>query len=145
MQGMFLDGFWTGNKRRKGRGFPGFLSRGVAVAVYSLSRVQFSATQRTQTVACQFLCPRDFLGKNTGVGCHFLLQGIFLTQGSNPCLLHLLHPKAVCLSLEPPGKPLFHFRWDYCKLSENLQVNWLVAVPPCGAEESFGSEGMPWH
>ena len=94
MQGMFLDGFWTGNKRRKGRGFPGFLSRGVAVAVYSLSRVQFSATQRTQTVACQFLCPRDFLGKNTGVGCHFLLQGIFKTQGSNRGLLlgrHVLY------------------------------------------------------
>ena len=30
----------------------------------------------------------NFPGKNTGVGCHFLLQGIFLTQGSNPCLLH---------------------------------------------------------
>ena len=30
-------------------------------------------------------------GKNTGVCCHFLLQGIFPTQGSNPCLLHLLH------------------------------------------------------
>ena len=28
------------------------------------------------------------LEKNTGVGCHFLLQGIFPTQGSNPCLLH---------------------------------------------------------
>ena len=28
---------------------------------------------------------------NTGVGCHFLLQGIFLTQGSNPRLLRLLH------------------------------------------------------
>ena len=27
-------------------------------------------------------------GKNTGVCCHFLLQRIFLTQGSNPCLLH---------------------------------------------------------
>ena len=27
-------------------------------------------------------------GKNTGVGCHFLLQGIFLTQGSNLGLLH---------------------------------------------------------
>ena len=26
--------------------------------------------------------------KNTGVGCHFLLQGTFPTQGSNPCLLH---------------------------------------------------------
>ena len=34
------------------------------------------------------LCPWDFPGKNTGVGCHFLLQGIFQTQGSNPCLLH---------------------------------------------------------
>ena len=32
-----------------------------------------------------------FPGKNTGVGCHFLLQGIFLTQGSKPRLLHLLH------------------------------------------------------
>ena len=32
------------------------------------------------------LCPWDFPGKNTGVGCHFLLQGIFPTQGLN---LHL--------------------------------------------------------
>ena len=32
--------------------------------------------------------PWDFPGKNTGVGCHFLLQGIFLTQGSNLGLLH---------------------------------------------------------
>ena len=30
----------------------------------------------------------DSPGKNTGVGCHFLLQRIFLTQGSNPGLLH---------------------------------------------------------
>ena len=34
----------------------------------------------------RFLCPWDFLGKNTEVGCRFLLQGIFSTQGSNPCL-----------------------------------------------------------
>jgi hypothetical protein len=33
-------------------------------------------------------CPWDSPGKNTGVGCHFFLQGIFLTQGSNPDLLH---------------------------------------------------------
>ena len=33
-------------------------------------------------------CPRDFPGKNSGVGCNFLLQVIFLTQGLN---LHLLH------------------------------------------------------
>ena len=36
-------------------------------------------------------CPWNFPGKNTGVGCHFVLQGIFLTQGSSPHLLHLLH------------------------------------------------------
>ena len=34
------------------------------------------------------LCPWDCPGKNTGEGCHFLLQGIFPTQGSYPCLLH---------------------------------------------------------
>ena len=31
----------------------------------------------------------DSPGKNTGVGCHALLQGIFLSQGSNPSLLRL--------------------------------------------------------
>ena len=36
----------------------------------------------------RLLCPWDFPGKNTGGGCHFLLQGIFLTHGSNPSLLH---------------------------------------------------------
>jgi len=43
------------------------------------------------TLACQFLCPWDSPGKNNGMGCHFLLQGIFLTQGSNLHLLCLLH------------------------------------------------------
>ena len=36
----------------------------------------------------RLLCPWDFPGKNTGVVCHFLLQAIFPTQGSNPSLLH---------------------------------------------------------
>ena len=34
------------------------------------------------------LCPWDTPGKNTGVDCYLLLQGIFLTQGSNPGPLH---------------------------------------------------------
>ena len=38
------------------------------------------------TVAPQALLSMDSPGKNTGVHCHFLLQGIFLTQGSNPSL-----------------------------------------------------------
>ena len=37
----------------------------------------------------RLLCPKDFPGKNTGVGCHFLIQGTFLTQRSNP---HLSSP-----------------------------------------------------
>ena len=49
--------------------------------------------------AARLLCPQDIPGKNTGVGCHFLLQGIFPTQGSNPCLLSLLHWQADALLL----------------------------------------------
>ena len=44
-------------------------------------------------------------GKNTGVGCHALLQGILLTQGLNPCLLCLMDWQVVSLLLVPPGKP----------------------------------------
>ena len=36
-------------------------------------------------------CPWDSPGKNAGVGCHFLLQGTFLTQGWKLRLLSLLH------------------------------------------------------
>ena len=51
------------------------------------------------------LCPWDSPDKNTGVDSLFLLQGIFLTQGSNLHLLGLLHWQAVSLPLAPPGKP----------------------------------------
>ena len=50
----------------------------------------------------RLLCPWDSLGKNTGVGCHALLQGIFPTQGLNPCLLCLLLWQASSLPLAPP-------------------------------------------
>ena len=39
----------------------------------------------------RLFCPWDFPAKNTGMGCHVLLQGIFLTQGLNPHFLRLLH------------------------------------------------------
>ena len=58
------------------------------------------------TVATRLLCPWVFQGKNTGVGCHFLLQGIFPTQGSNLSLLHLLALAGGFFTTEPPGKPL---------------------------------------
>ena len=46
----------------------------------------------------------DSPGKNTGVACHVLLQGIFLTQGCNLCLLCLMNWQAGSLPLVPPGK-----------------------------------------
>ena len=51
------------------------------------------------------LCPWDVPGKNTRAGYHVLLQGIFPTQGLNPCLFHLLHWQADSLPLVPPEKP----------------------------------------
>ena len=55
----------------------------------------------------RLLCPWDFPGKNTELGYHVLLQGIFPSQGLNPRLLHLLHWQAGSLPLVPPGKPLW--------------------------------------
>ena len=43
------------------------------------------------TQTARLLRPRDFPDKNTGVHCHFLLQGIFLTQVRNAGLLHCKH------------------------------------------------------
>ena len=59
-------------------------------------------------IACQAPMSKGFLGKNTGVGCHALLQGIFPIQGLNLALLHLLHWQASSLPLAPPGKPRDH-------------------------------------
>ena len=47
----------------------------------------------------RLLASWDFPDKNTGVGCHALLQGIFLTQRLNLSLLHLLHWQADSLPL----------------------------------------------
>ena len=60
----------------------------------------------------RILCPCDFSDKNTGMGSHFLLQGIFWTQGSNLCLLHrqavslpLYHCIAIFIYTEPKPAP----------------------------------------
>ena len=50
------------------------------------------------------LCPWDFPCKNTRLDCYFLLQGIFLSQGLNP---RLLHWQVGSLTTEPPGKPFY--------------------------------------
>ena len=55
----------------------------------SVSRsVVFDSLRLYGLSTAKLLCPWDSLAKNTGLGCHFLLLGIFSTQGSNPCLPH---------------------------------------------------------
>ena len=54
----------------------------------SESRPVVSDSVTPWTVAHQASLSMNFPGKNTGVGCHFLFQGIFLSQGSNLGLLH---------------------------------------------------------
>ena len=54
----------------------------------------------------RILSPWDFLGKNIGVGCHLLLQGSFLTQGSN---LGLPYGRQMLYSLSYQGS-VFHLR-----------------------------------
>ena len=53
----------------------------------------------------RLLCPWNFLGKNTGMDCHFLLQGIVLTQGLNSRLLCLLYWQTDYLPLSRLGGP----------------------------------------
>ena len=47
----------------------------------------------------------EFPSKNNGVGCHFLLQGIFLIQGLNP---HLLHYRQILYHLSHQGSQSFN-------------------------------------
>ena len=72
-----------------------------ALVLSHFSRVLLFAT--LWTVAHQAPLSRDCPGKNTKVGCHALSQGIFPTQGSNPCLLNW---QLGSLPLAPSGKPL---------------------------------------
>ena len=71
------------------------------VCTQFLSRVQlFVVGHRPHGLwPARLLCPWNFLGKNTGMGCHFLLRGIFPTQGLNMCVLHcrqVLYHCATC-------------------------------------------------
>ena len=85
------------------------------------------------TVHARFVCPWDFPGKNTGVGCHSLLQKIFPTQGLRPGLLHWLVDS---LPFEPPGKPLTLHKYlsaqtrssGFCGLEPRTMIN----TPPLG-------------
>ena len=73
------------------------------------------------------------------MGCHFILQGIFPTQGSNLHLLHLLHWQVGSLPLMPPGKlPRTYSQMVYkneeADRDKTVHDGWLVTEP-----------GMHWN
>ena len=78
----------------------------VTFVVQSLSWIQLFCNPKDFSLPGSF-CPWDFPDKNTGVGRYFLLQGIFLTQGSN---LHLLYWQEDSLPLNHLGSPTIVIR-----------------------------------
>ena len=76
------------------------------LVVKLLSHVWFFATP--WTVAYQAPPSMEFSRQDTGVGCHFLLQGIFLTQGSNPGLQHC---SQTLYHLSHQGNPCLTYCW----------------------------------
>ena len=107
----------------------GGINREIRIYIYKMcmcacvlscfSHVQLFATP--WTVAHQ--APWDSPGKNTGVGYHALLQGIFPTQGPNPSLLCLLHWQVCFL-------PLALFILSFLPPSQNgasINVHWWVS------------------
>ena len=68
----------------------------------------------------RLLCPWDFSGKNTGVGCHFLPQGIFLTQVLKLCLLLLLHWQTDSLPLRHLGS--CYILYNISKIFSNVST-----------------------
>ena len=92
----------------------GCIIKTFAATLQSLSRVWLFATP--WTVARQALCSWD-PGKNTGVSSHFLLQGIFPTQGSDPWLLLA----GRLFTTEPPKRRLLLFSCSVVSGSLQLQ------------------------
>ena len=77
----------------------------------------------------------DSPGKNTGVGCHFLLQQIFKTQGLNPHFLCLLHWQTDSLPTVPPGygtskliHQSFRKKWDFQKPFKSKRLGWVGEI-----------------
>ena len=71
----------------------------VFLSMCSVASVVSDSSQPLGLRPTRLLCPWDFPDKNTRVSCHSLLQGIFLTQRLNLCLLHLLHCRGIIYPL----------------------------------------------
>ena len=114
-----------------------------------------------QLQPARLLCPPHSPGKNTGVGCHSLFQGIFPTQGSN---LGFLHCRQILYHLTHQGSPTHIIKLIKMKLTKiksilracvrsHFSCVWLFATPwtavcqaPLSMEFSRQEywSGLPW-
>ena len=100
-----------------------------------LSRSVMSNSLWPRELPASLLSPWNFPGKNTGADCHFLLQGIFSTQGSNLHLLCLLHWQVCSLPLVPPGKHILSVSYNLLYLlAYNLEIIVSKGMPPLVVE-----------
>ena len=89
------------------------------LSVQSLSGILLFVT--SWSVATRLLCPWNFPGKNTRVGCHFLIQGTFPTQESYLHLSLLLHWQVDSLPLH-----LFQYISIYSVLNFNTKYHFTI-------------------
>ena len=128
----------------------------MCVCVFSLLDVSDSLWHHRLQPA-RLLCSYNSPGKNTGVGNHALIQGIFLTWGLKLCLLHLLQKQVDSLPLSHRGSPRWdsntHQRWPVCLASLVSTVSSRKCWPR-GISRYLGllyyskqqvAQGSPWH
>ena len=89
----------------------------------------------------RLLCPWNSPGKNAGVGCHCLLQGIIPTQGLNPRPLCLLHCRRILYLVSHRGRLIIwkYYFITFCSLwlwrrislslSSHFELTWLFSWP----------------
>ena len=106
---LFKSSFsFTTKLKAKRRHFPTYLPAPACVNSPSLSTCAHTCSVVSSSFRphglwpAGLLCPWDSPGKNTGVGCHFLLQGIFPTGGSNQGLPHC---RQILYHLSHQGSP----------------------------------------
>ena len=83
------------------------------------------------------LRPWDFPGKSTGVGCHFLLQGIFPTQESN---LSLPRCRQMLYHLSHQGSPNGFMFWKQISGSQAFSEQGILASAACLNKENKGEK-----
>ena len=84
------------------------------VYMYAMCSVVSDSLRPHGLESTRLLCTWNFPGKNTGMGCHFLLQQIFLTQGSDLHLLCLLHCRQILYPSSHQG--IERIRWGQNKV-----------------------------